>query len=73
VTTVQLHKASDMASSKPVLWRLAPGYLAAGKVNLLVGAEGLASPSGRFGRLHRSPPVPHGDRSPLEAVLPTRS
>ncbi len=41
MTTVQLHKASDMASSKPVLWRLAPGYLAAGKVNLLVGAEGI--------------------------------
>jgi hypothetical protein len=30
-----------MAASKPVLWRLAPGYLAAGKVNLLVGAEGI--------------------------------
>lgn len=41
MSTVQLHKASDMALSKPVLWRLAPGYLAAGKVNLLVGAEGI--------------------------------
>jgi AAA domain len=41
VSTVQLHKASDMAESKPVAWRLAPGYLAAGKVNLLVGAEGI--------------------------------
>ena len=30
-----------MAKSKPVAWRLAPGYLAAGKVNLLVGAEGI--------------------------------
>jgi hypothetical protein len=30
-----------MAESRPVLWRLAPGYLAAGKVNLLVGAEGI--------------------------------
>jgi hypothetical protein len=30
-----------MAESKPVTWRLAPGYLAAGKVNLLVGAEGI--------------------------------
>ncbi len=41
MSTVQLHKASDMALSRPVLWRLAPGYLAAGKVNLLVGAEGI--------------------------------
>jgi hypothetical protein len=30
-----------MAESKPVAWRLAPGYLAAGKVNLPVGAEGI--------------------------------
>ncbi len=30
-----------MAESKPVAWRLAHGYLAAGKVNLLVGAEGI--------------------------------
>ncbi|MGO9152269.1 AAA family ATPase [Mycobacterium sp.] len=30
-----------MAESRPVAWRLAPGYLAAGKVNLLVGAEGI--------------------------------
>ena len=41
MSTVQLRKASKMAESKPVLWRLAPGYLAAGKVNLLVGAEGI--------------------------------
>jgi AAA domain len=41
MTAVQLHRASDMTESKPVLWRLAPGYLAAGKVNLLVGAEGI--------------------------------
>jgi hypothetical protein len=41
MSTVQLRKASDMAESRPVLWRLAPGYLAAGKVNLLVGAEGI--------------------------------
>ena len=41
MTTVRLHRASDMAESKPVVWRLAPGYLAAGKVNLLVGAEGI--------------------------------
>jgi RecA-family ATPase len=41
VSTVRLHRASDMAESKPVVWRLAPGYLAAGKVNLLVGAEGI--------------------------------
>lgn len=30
-----------MAESEPVTWRLAPGYLAAGKVNLLVGDEGI--------------------------------
>jgi AAA domain len=41
MTAVQLRKASDMTESRPVLWRLAPGYLAAGKVNLLVGAEGI--------------------------------
>jgi hypothetical protein len=41
VTTVQLRKASDMTESRPVAWRLAPNYLAAGKVNLLVGAEGI--------------------------------
>jgi AAA domain-containing protein len=41
VSTVRLRRASDMAESKPVAWRLAPGYLAAGKVNLLVGAEGI--------------------------------
>jgi AAA domain len=41
VNAVRLHRASDMAESKPVAWRLAPGYLAAAKVNLLVGAEGI--------------------------------
>jgi hypothetical protein len=41
VSTIRLRKASDMAESRPVAWRLAPGYLAAGKVNLLVGAEGI--------------------------------
>src|SRR3984957_6225915 len=41
MSTVQLRKASGMAQSRPLLWRLAPGYLAAGKVNLLVGAEGI--------------------------------
>jgi AAA domain len=41
VSTVRLRRASDMAESKPVAWMLAPGYLAAGKVNLLVGAEGI--------------------------------
>ncbi|WP_396883224.1 AAA family ATPase [Mycobacterium sp. SMC-4] len=30
-----------MAVSRPVTWRLAPGYLAAGKVNFLVGGEGI--------------------------------
>lgn len=30
-----------MAESEPVSWRLAPGYLAAGKTNLLVGDEGI--------------------------------
>jgi nicotinamidase-related amidase len=41
VSELRLRKASDMAESKPVTWRLAPGYLAAGKVNLLVGSEGI--------------------------------
>lgn len=41
MSTIRLRKASDMAESKPVVWRLATGYLAAGKVNLLVGAEGI--------------------------------
>jgi hypothetical protein len=41
VSTIRLRRASDMAESKPVAWRLAPGYLVAGKVNLLVGAEGI--------------------------------
>jgi AAA domain len=30
-----------MVESEPVTWRLAPGYLAAGKTNLLVGDEGI--------------------------------
>jgi hypothetical protein len=41
VSTVRPHKATDMAAAKPVKWRLAPGYLAAGKVSLLVGDEGI--------------------------------
>jgi hypothetical protein len=41
VSTIRLRRASDMAESKPVAWRLAHGYLAAGKVNFLVGAEGI--------------------------------
>jgi hypothetical protein len=41
MTASQLHKATDMAESEPVTWRLAPGSLAAGKVNLLVGDEGI--------------------------------
>jgi AAA domain len=41
VSTIRLRRASDMAESKPVAWRLATGYLAAGKINLLVGAEGI--------------------------------
>ena len=41
MSTLQLRRASEMAESRPVAWRLAPGYLAAGKVNLLVGAEGI--------------------------------
>jgi hypothetical protein len=36
-----LHRGSDMTASEPVTWRLAPGYLAAGKVSLLVGDEGI--------------------------------
>jgi hypothetical protein len=30
-----------MTESRPVTWRLAPGYLAAGKINVLVGDEGI--------------------------------
>jgi RecA-family ATPase len=41
MSTISLHKASDMPQAQPVTWRLAPGYLAAGKVNLLVGDEGI--------------------------------
>jgi AAA domain len=39
--SIRLHRGTDMAESEPVTWRLAPGYLAAGKVNLLVGDEGI--------------------------------
>jgi AAA domain len=38
---MNLRRASDMAPSEPVNWLLGPGYLAKGKVNLLVGAEGI--------------------------------
>ena len=41
MTTVRPYKAIDMATAKPVTWLLAPGYLAAGKVSLLVGDEGI--------------------------------
>jgi hypothetical protein len=37
----QLHRGSDLIESQPVKWLLAPGYLAAGKTNLLVGDEGI--------------------------------
>jgi AAA domain len=39
--SIRLYRGTDMAESEPVTWRLAPGYLAAGKVNLLVGDEGI--------------------------------
>lgn len=38
---LHLHRASEMAASQPVRWLLSPGYLAKGKPNLLVGAEGI--------------------------------
>jgi hypothetical protein len=41
VSTIRPYKATDMAAAKPLTWRLAPGYLAAGKVSLLVGDEGI--------------------------------
>ncbi|MFL0276560.1 AAA family ATPase [Mycobacterium sp. SMC-19] len=41
MTEMQLHRALDMAASQPVRWALSPGYLAKGKPNLLVGAEGI--------------------------------
>lgn len=41
MTEVQLHRASEMTESLPVTWLLSPGYLAKGKPNLLVGAEGI--------------------------------
>jgi AAA domain-containing protein len=41
VSTIRPYKATEMAAAKPVTWRLAPGYLAAGKVGLLVGDEGI--------------------------------
>ena len=72
MTTVQLRKASDMALSRPVVWRLAPGYLAAGKVNLLVGAEGIGKSLGRSsgGVDHHRYPV---GTIHHRQVLPTRS
>jgi hypothetical protein len=39
--SIRLYRGTDMAESEPVTWRLAPGYLAAGKVNLVVGDEGI--------------------------------
>ncbi|MGN7780193.1 AAA family ATPase [Mycolicibacterium sp. 22603] len=41
MTEMQLHRASEMTESQPVMWLLSPGYLAKGKPNLLVGAEGI--------------------------------
>lgn len=41
MSEARLYKANDMAASEPVTWLLAPGSLAAGKVNLLVGDEGI--------------------------------
>jgi hypothetical protein len=38
---IKLHKATNMTPSRPVNWLLAPSYLAKGKTNLLVGAEGI--------------------------------
>ena len=73
MSTVQLRKASDMAESRPVLWRLAPGYLAAGKVNLLVGAEGIGKSLWAIRAVHRSQPAPHGGHSPRKSILPTPS
>jgi hypothetical protein len=39
--SLRLRKGSEMARSEPISWLLAPGYLAAGKVSLLVGDEGI--------------------------------
>lgn len=41
MSEMRLHKGSEMAASQPVNWLLTPGYLAKGKPNLLVGAEGI--------------------------------
>jgi hypothetical protein len=41
MSEVHLHQASKMTASQPVRWLLSPGYLAKGKPNLLVGAEGI--------------------------------
>jgi hypothetical protein len=41
VSGLRLYRASDMERSRPVVWRLGPGYLPAGKVSLLVGDEGI--------------------------------
>jgi RecA-family ATPase len=35
-----LRRATDMKESQPVSWLLAPNYLVAGRINLLVGEEG---------------------------------
>jgi hypothetical protein len=35
-----LRRATDMKESRPVSWLLAPNYLVAGRINLLVGEEG---------------------------------
>jgi hypothetical protein len=41
MSEIKLHRASEMTESQPVSWLLSPGYLAKGKPNLLVGAEGI--------------------------------
>ncbi|MCA2263966.1 AAA family ATPase [Mycobacterium marseillense] len=41
MSEIKLHRASEMTASQPVRWLLSPGYLAKGKPNLLVGAEGI--------------------------------
>lgn len=41
MSEMQLHRASEVAKSQPVRWLLSPGYIAKGKPNLLVGAEGI--------------------------------
>lgn len=41
MSDIRLFKGTDMAATRPVDWVVANGYLARGKVNLLVGAEGI--------------------------------